>query len=95
MKRAIGSLVMFGALIGFKFYNKSASATDTKAHLIKVCEAEKACEDAVNTHFDACFESAYNMGGRHRSSSLKGAELVKCINSRGGKPYFTYDENAK
>jgi len=95
MKRAIGSLVMFGALIGFKFYNKSASASEVKTHLIKVCDAEKACEDAVNAHFDACFESSYSMGGRHRSSSLKGEELIKCINSRSGKPYFTYDEKAK
>lgn len=92
MNRLLGGLVVFGALIGLKFYNKSSAGQDVRAHLVKLCSADAGCEQAVAVHFEACFESSYKMGGRRTSSRLEGAELVKCINARSGKPYFTYSE---
>ena len=95
MHRLIGGIVVFGAVIGLKFYNKSSASSEVQAHLVKLCSGDAQCEQAVATHFDACFESSYKMGGRRTSSRLEGAELVKCINARSGKPYFSFSEKGE
>ena len=90
MKRLAGALVGVMLLVGMKFYNKASAHDDVQARLIELCEGDAQCQTAVRTHYDACFDSAYNMGGRYSSANLKGQELVKCINSKAGAEYFTY-----
>jgi hypothetical protein len=92
MRRFVTTLVAFGAVIGMKFYNKSSSHDDVRSHLVKLCEGNAGCEQAVATHFEACFDAAYHMGGRYQSSRLESAKLVQCINSKAGRSYFTYSE---
>lgn len=93
-KLAIG-LVAIVAVLGMKFYNKSSASTEVKAHLVTLCHGDAGCQSAVDSHFEACFESAYKMGGRRSSSRLESEQLVSCINSRSGKPYFAYQKASK
>ena len=86
--RLLTGVVLAGALIGFKFYNKSSTLADTRGHLIEVCAGDGECAQAVDTHFEGCFEDSYSMGGRRRSASLDASALVDCINTRSGVPHF-------
>jgi hypothetical protein len=95
MKRLGGILVGLALMVGFKIYNKSTHAAHVHKHLVSLCEGDKACESAVGTHFGACFETAYKMGGRRTSSSLAGEQLVKCINAKSGTEYFSYSEKGE
>jgi hypothetical protein len=95
MKRLAGALVAIVAILGMKFYNKASAHDGVQARLVELCEGDSACQTAVRTHYDACFDQAYKMGGRHQSSKLDLQNLVKCVNSRAGEEYFTVDEQAK
>jgi hypothetical protein len=88
MKRVLGIVLGVAAVFGMKMYNKGAAASDVKSHLVRVCDGETACVDAVNQNFDACFEQAYKMGGRRRSSRLDSKQLASCLNDKAGQPYF-------
>jgi hypothetical protein len=90
MRRLGAILAGLAITFGIKTFNKSSTAGEVRTHLVSLCERDAACESAVKIHFDACFDSAFEMGGRHTSSRLKGEELVKCINQRAGKSYFAY-----
>lgn len=95
MRRLLGAIVSVGLILGLKFYNKSASAHDVKARLVEVCEQDSGCVAAVDKHFEACFEQAYKMGGRRQSSRLESEQLVQCINTRAGEPYFSVSKDKK
>ena len=95
MKRLAGALVAIVAIVGMKFYNKASAHDDVQARLIELCEGDDACQTAVRTHYDACFDQAYKMGGRRQSSKLDLNDLVKCVNSRAGEEYFSVDEEKK
>jgi hypothetical protein len=92
MKRVAGVIIGVVALVGMKFYNKASAHDDVRVRLVQLCEGDNACQTAVSTHYEACFDSSYKMGGRRRSSSLDLNTLVKCVNSRSGEEYFTVDE---
>jgi hypothetical protein len=94
--RRLGAILAGIALtLGLKYYNKTTDAGDVHKHLVSLCEGDKGCESAVSAHFDECFESAYKMGGRYSPSQLAGGELVKCINSKSGREYFSYSEKGE
>lgn len=95
MRRLAGALVAIVAIAGMKFYNKASAHDDVQARLIELCEGDAACQTAVRTHYDACFDSTYKMGGRRQSSQLDAKALVKCVNSKAGEEYFTVNEEAK
>ena len=95
MRRLGIGLATVALLLGLKFYNKSKGSTELRTRLTEICANDTGCRQAVQAHFEACFESAYKMGGRHQSSRLATDQLVKCINDRAGKEYFTYDETVK
>jgi len=95
MKRLAGALVAIVAIVGMKFYSKASAHDNVQAQLIQLCEGDNACQTAVRTHYDACFDSSYKMGGRRQSSKLDESALVKCVNSRAGEDYFTVDEEKK
>jgi len=95
MKRLAGALVAIVAIVGMKFYNKASAHDNVQAQLIQLCEGDDACQTAVRTHYDACFDSSYKMGGRRQSSRLDESTLVKCINSRAGEEYFSVDQEKK
>ena len=92
MNRVIVAVLGVCAVLGMKFYNRSASASDVKAQLVSVCAGDAGCVRTVETHFDSCFESAYKMGGRRRASRLDAEQLAQCLNSKGKQPYFTTAE---
>lgn len=93
MKRVLGAVVSIALILGLKFYNKNAAAHDVKARLVEICEQDSACVTAVDRHLEACFEQAYKMGGRRRSSRLESEQLVQCINTRSGEPYFSVSKD--
>lgn len=95
MKRLAGALVAIAAMVGMKFYNKASAHDDVQARLVALCEGDDACQTAVRTHYDACFDASYKMGGRRQSSKLDLSTLVKCVNSRSGEEYFTVEEGKK
>jgi hypothetical protein len=95
MKRVAGALIGIVALVGMKFYNKASAHDDVQARLIQLCEGDDACQTAVRTHYEACFDASYKMGGRRQSSKLDLNTLVKCVNSRAGEEYFSVDEEKK
>jgi len=95
MKRLAGALVAIVAIVGMKFYNKASAHDNVQAQLIQLCEGDDACQTAVRTHYDACFDSSYKIGGRRQSSKLDLNTLVKCVNSRAGEEYFSVDQEKK
>ena len=55
--RRMGSKIALGlvgaaALIGYKFYQRSSSASETRAELVTICEGDAACKAAVDKHFE-------------------------------------------
>ena len=90
MLRRLGGVVLaIAVIVGFKMYNKQSTFKDVKARLVQLCENDQKCVAAVDTHFEGCFDSSYSMGGRRRSSELRSADLVSCINQRAGVDYFS------
>jgi hypothetical protein len=88
-KRVVIGLVAGIVALGMKFYNKSADAQETKSHLVSLCADDARCVKSVEANFDACFESAYKLGGRRQAAHLGADQLASCLNSRSGQPYFT------
>jgi hypothetical protein len=88
MKRAAIGILGVAILFGVKFFNKSSDGKAVKAQLVALCEGDAKCTQSVEAHFDACFDSAYKLGGRRRSSHVESGQLVECLNSRAGRPYF-------
>ena len=88
MGRVAVAVLGIAIIVGLKFYNKSSDGKAVKAQLLEVCEGDAKCVQSVQAHFDACFESAYKMGGRRRASHLEAEQLVQCLNTRAGQPYF-------
>lgn len=78
-----------GALIGYKFYQRSQSESETRAELMTICEADAACKAAVEKHFATCHESAYRMGGRRQAGGLDSDRLTACINQAAGTGFFS------
>jgi hypothetical protein len=95
MNRLAAALVAVVAIVGMKFYNKASAHDDVQARLVELCEGDAGCQTAVKTHYDACFDAAYKMGGKRQSSKLDLNSLVKCVNSRAGEEYFTVTEDKK
>lgn len=87
-KRVVIGLVAGIVALGMKFYNKSADAQDVKAHLVSLCESDSRCVKSVEDNFQACFDSAYKLGGRRQGARLETDQLVSCLNQRSGQPYF-------
>jgi hypothetical protein len=87
-KRVVVGLMAGLVALGMKFYNKGADAQDVKSHLVSLCADDARCVKSVETHVQACFDSAYKLGGRRRSAHLESDQLVSCLNSRSGQPYF-------
>ena len=90
LKNIGSAVVVIALLVGWKLYNKSSDAADVKTALVGVCADDAACVEAVNRHFDTCFNQSYDMGGRHRSASLDTSQLTSCINQQAGSEYFAY-----
>jgi hypothetical protein len=90
MKKFGGAILVISLLVGWKLYNKSSDAAEVKVALVGICADDTACVEAVNKHFDTCFDKAYDLGGRHRSASLDGSQLTACINQHAGSNYFAY-----
>ena len=88
MKRLAVGILGVAILFGVKFFNKSSDGKAVKAQLIALCEGDARCTQSVEAHFEACFDSAYKMGGRRRASQLEAGQLAQCLNSRAGKSYF-------
>jgi hypothetical protein len=95
MKRFAGALVAVLAIVGMKFYNKASAHDDVQARLIELCEGDDACQTAVRTHYDGCFDQAYKMGSKRQGSKLDVKNLVACVNSRAGEEYFSVDDEKK
>ena len=76
------------AVLGYKFYDKSATAKEVKQEMLNVCSTDNNCQKAVSTYFQKCFDSSYSMGSRRRASSLDTQKLSTCINNSSGVAYF-------
>lgn len=85
-------IAIIGVTVGLKYYNKSSAHDEAKARLMEVCEGESGCVQAVETHFDRCFESSYSMGGRRTAAKFDLDKLVKCLNEASGESYFALSE---
>jgi len=94
-KRLAGALLGVVAILGMKFYSKASAHDDVKTRLVALCAADAECVADVQKHYDACFGSAYKMGGRRTSSRLDVDDLVRCVNSRSGVPYFAVYQEEK
>ena len=95
MKRLAGALIGVAAILGMKYYNKASAHDDVRARLIELCSGDAQCQTAVQTHYDACFDSAYRVVGRHEASKLDANALVACVNRKSGEEYFGVDEKKK
>ena len=91
----VGKAVVFTAVAGvsvaMKFSNQSAVAEETKAYMLDICATDNVCVEAVDTHFESCFNTNYSMGSRHRAASLDTEGLANCVNRYGGAEYFAVE----
>ena len=88
MNRLVGALLAVAVIFGMKFWNKQSTYKETKAKLVALCEGDATCASSVDRDFDACFESAYSMGGKRQGGKLGADSLVQCLNSKSGEKYF-------
>jgi hypothetical protein len=88
MNRLVGAVLAVGVILGMKFWNKQSAYKETKARLVSLCEGDAACVSSVGRDFDACFESAYSMGGKRQGGKLGAENLVRCLNQKSGEQYF-------
>ncbi len=90
--RLLSGVAIAGALIGFRFYNRSQTEAEVRAQLIEICEDDASCAQAVETHYEGCFEESYSLGSRRRSGSMDATTLVSCLNTRSGEEHFEIEE---
>ncbi len=59
-----------------------------------MCEENARCLAQVDAHYDTCFDSNYDMGGRRTSPTLDIDGLMMCINDQGEEvfAFVEYDE---
>jgi hypothetical protein len=94
-KRLAWALLGVVAILGMKFYSKASAHDDVKARLVALCATDAECVADVRKHYDACFESSYRIGGRRTESRLDVDDLVRCVNTRSGVPYFAVYQEEK
>jgi hypothetical protein len=87
-KRLAGAMLGVVAVLGMKCYSKASAHEDVQARLVALCATDDECVADVRKHYDACFEASYDEGGRRTASRLDVDDLVRCVNSRSGVPYF-------
>lgn len=87
--RAIAGIAVAASVVfGWKFYSKFNTARHLKNYLLAACAQDSQCDAAINKHFNRCFDTHYNLGSRHRTSSLDGPQFITCINDNADQPYF-------
>lgn len=94
-RRLLAGLVAVAAILAMWLYTKSSTRREVRARLVELCAREDGCLAAVRSHYDACFESTFSMGGRRQKSHLDVDALVTCINQKAGEPYFKVDSQAR
>ena len=91
--RRIGIWILIIAIgVGFKFWNRNSDEKKFRKEMIALCAEDPDCIEAVETHFDTCFDGSYDMGGRRRSAHLDVQKMVDCINRKAGTEYFSVEE---
>lgn len=95
-RRLAGALLGVVAVLGMKCYTKASAHEDVRARLVTLCATDDECVADVRKHYDACFEASYHAGGRRSASALDVDDLVRCVNTRSGVPYFAvYQEESR
>ena len=93
MRRAIRAgvfITVAGISIATKFSDRSAVAEETKAQMLDICAVDDACIEVVDTYFERCFSTHYNMG-RYSSGRLNMEGVADCINDYGQAEYFVVE----
>jgi hypothetical protein len=85
-------IAVIGVVMGSKFMAKADQAKKLEAKLTEICAGEKECLAAVSTHFQGCFDSAYDLGSRYRSGSVNPEKFTNCINTKSGAEFFSYEK---
>jgi hypothetical protein len=94
MNRVLAALVAIVAIVGMAVYGRTSDRDLVQARLTQLCAGDAGCQQAVHQHYEACFDSAYDLRVR-RHASLDETALVACLNSRAGEDYFTVEEGKK
>lgn len=84
--------MLTGLLYGWKFHNQSKTNVDVQQHLLSVCASDSRCISDLQTHYDRCFNSNYDLGGERKIARLTGRKLIDCINRRSGHSHFDYGD---
>jgi hypothetical protein len=87
-RRLLAGLVAVAAILAMWLYTKSSTRREVRARLVELCGQEDGCLAAVRSHYDACFEATFSMGGLQKTSHLDVDALVTCINDKAGERYF-------
>ena len=86
--KAMGGIALaVGIVVGYKFYNKSQTASDVKNKLLAACAEDNQCAASVNQYFDECFNANYDLGSRRRSGDLDGPSFADCLNQKAGESF--------
>jgi hypothetical protein len=88
MNRLLGAILGLATIFGIRVYNKNAAAAEVKTRLAALCEGQRACLASVETHFEACFDEAYNVSSRSQDGQKIARSLVTCLNQKSGEEYF-------
>lgn len=90
LKQAMGIVLGIGIILGLKLYNRVATHDELRAKLVATCDKDGACVEAVNRHFEGCFEENYSLGGRHRGGGVDADGFMKCFNARAGQEHLAH-----
>lgn len=90
--KLLTGVALAGVLVGFRFYNRNQTELEVRDQLVEVCADDRSCVEAVEVHYEGCFEESYSLGSRRRSASMDAASLVSCLNTRSGAAHFDIEE---
>jgi hypothetical protein len=88
VKKAGGIAIGIALVVGYMQYSKRSNANEIRQRATSLCAGDKECLEAVDAHFEGCFDANYRPGGRRRAASFNTAGFSQCVNQKAGKEIF-------
>ncbi len=92
LKIFAGFALAIVAILALKALNKNSDRRNIRARLEQICEGNVACNKALNSYLDPCFDQVYRRSGRVRSTGLNIGAIILCINSQAGESIIVVDQ---
>lgn len=90
MAMKVGGIAIGIALaVGYTQYRKRSKADEIRQRVTSLCAGDEACLEAVDAHFEGCFDANYRSGGKNHPASFNTAGFTHCVNQKAGEEILT------